>query len=191
MYELRIGCVLLAAGNSARFGSNKLTREFQGKTLIRRAMEAVPVDALSDIVVVTQYAEIVDLAKEFGFPVVVNTRPDLGQSHSIELGISALSHCDALMFMVADQPRLKREAAAELVGFYRQHPANIVGLGHNGSRGNPCIFPARFYPELMAIEGDRGGNVVIRQHEEELLLYEVSPAQLIDVDTPQALEALE
>lgn len=191
MGELHIGCVLLAAGNSSRFGSNKLMREFQGKTLIRRAMETVPAEELSDIAVVTQYAEIVDLAKDFGYPAVVNTRPDLGQSHSIELGISALSHCNALMFMVADQPRLSREAAAELVRFYREHPDNIVGLGHNGSRGNPCIFPARFYPELMAIEGDRGGNVVIRQHEEELLLWEVSPAQLIDVDTPQALEALE
>ena len=191
MNELHIGCVLLAAGNSSRFGSNKLMREFQGKTLIRRAMETVPAEELSDIAVVTQYAEIVDLAGDFGYPAVVNTRPDLGQSHRIELGISALSHCAALMFMVADQPRLRREAAAELVRFYREHPDSIVGLGHNGSRGNPCIFPARFYPELLAIEGDRGGNVVIRQHEEELLLYEVSPAQLIDVDTPQALEALE
>lgn len=190
MNKLSIGCVLLAAGNSSRFGSNKLTHVFQGKTLIRRALEAVPTEELSAVAVVTQYTEIADLAREFSFTAVMNTRPDLGQSHSIALGLSALRHCSAVMFMVADQPQLKRESAAELVRFFRQHPDNIVGLGHNGRRGNPCIFPARFYPELMAIEGDRGGSVVIRQHEDELLLWEVSPSQLIDADTPQALENL-
>ena len=51
---MNIGCVVLAAGNGARFGGNKLHHTIDGKSLIRRALEAVPVDRLSSVVVVTQ-----------------------------------------------------------------------------------------------------------------------------------------
>ena len=58
-------------------------------------------------------------------------------------------------------------------------------------RGNPCLFPARFFPELMALEGDRGGSGVIRRHPEALLLLETAERELQDIDTPQALKDLE
>ena len=60
----------------------------------------------------------------------------------------------------------------------------------NGIRGNPCLFPARFFPELRALQGDCGGSAVIRRHEDALLLYEVPAGQLTDVDTRDALTAL-
>ena len=63
-------------------------------------------------------------------------------------------------------------------------------MGHGGVRGNPCIFPARFFPELLALTGDVGGSRVIRAHEEALLLYEVDARQLSDVDTRASLDAL-
>ena len=42
MEELRIGCVVMAAGCGSRFGRNKLEAEVGGKTLLCRALEAVP-----------------------------------------------------------------------------------------------------------------------------------------------------
>ena len=106
------------------------------------------------------------------------------------IGLAALADCNAVMFQVADQPRLKKETVADLIGFAAAHPDRIVGLGHRGRRGNPCIFPARFFPELMALTGDCGGRSVILAHEGELLLMEVSPTQLIDIDSPEQLEKL-
>lgn len=43
----------------------------------------------------------------------------------------------------------------------------------------------------MALEGDVGGNVVIRAHPDALLLYETSAAELRDVDTVEALAAVQ
>lgn len=180
----------MAAGMGTRFGGNKLTQEWNGRSLIRRALEAVPADRVAAVAVVTQYPEIVSLAKSFSFTPIVNSHPEYGQSHSIHLGIRTLSDCDALLFQVADQPLLRRESVAALIDLYCQHPACIVGLGHAGQRGNPCIFPARFFPELLQITGDRGGNVVIRQHEDALLLWEVPARELVDVDTADTLEQL-
>lgn len=187
---MNIGCVVMAAGMSSRFGGNKLAQQWQDKSLIRHALEAVPADRLSAVVVVTQYPEVVALAKEFGFTPIVNSHPEYGQSHTIHLGVRALERCDALLFQVADQPLLRRESVARLIDFYSHNPGHIVGLGHGGQRGNPCIFPARFFPELLKIEGDRGGNVVIRQHDADLLLYEVPADELRDVDTQEALAQL-
>ena len=74
---MKIGCVLLAAGNARRFGSNKLTAQLDGISLIRRAMDAVPGGLVT--VVVSQYPEILALAGEYGFAAIYNDAPELTQ----------------------------------------------------------------------------------------------------------------
>ena len=188
--QLTIGCLIMAAGNASRFGSNKLAAEVDGKMLIEHALEAVPVEEFARVSVVTQYDEVAALAKCFGFTVLFNVFPGRGASYTIQLGTEAMADCDAILYQVADQPLLRRESVRAEVEFFRRHPDRIVAMGYGGVRGNPCIFPARFFPELMALEGDHGGSAVIRRHEDALMLFEVSPDELRDVDTPMALAAL-
>ena len=190
MAQLRIGCVVMAAGNARRFGENKLAVQVQGKTLFRRALEAVPAERFIRTVVVSQYPEVLELAHRMGFVPVPNRHPDWGISHTISLGLGKLPEMDAALFQVADQPLLRRESVGSLVDFYREHPEHIAALGHGGVRGNPCLFPARLFPELLALQGDHGGNQVIRRHEEDLLFWEVPAPELTDVDTPQVLAQL-
>ena len=135
-------------------------------------------------------AELQALAKERGFETLQNGHPERGQSETIRLGARALSDCDAICFMVADQPLLRRETLAREVNFFSSHRECIVALGHNGARGNPCLFPARFFPELLALEGDVGGSAVIKNHLDALLLFESPEAELRDVDTKAALAAI-
>lgn len=190
MLPLKLGCLVMAAGSATRFGENKLAARFGGKMLIERIFEAVPAEKFSSRVVVTQYGEIEALAPHFGFAAVRNDRPELGISRTIRLGLEALKDCDAVLFCVADQPLLRRETIAAEVDFFLEHPESIVALSSKGKRGNPCLFPARFFPELMALEGDKGGRSVIAQHEDAVLLYEASEEELIDVDTVETLDAL-
>lgn len=190
MAELRIGCLVMAAGSGSRFGRNKLEAVIDGKTLLRRALEAVPREEFACVTVVTQYDGAAALAEEFGFAVVRNDHPEDGLSRTVRLGTEAMAGCDAIMYQVADQPLLERDTVRREVELFRAHPDRIVGLGHNSVRGNPCIFPRRFFPELMALTGDVGGNVVIRAHPESLLLYETAAAELRDVDTVEALAAI-
>ena len=158
----KIGCVVMAAGNARRFGENKLAAQLRGRSLILRALEAVPAEKFDKVVVVTQYPEVMRLAGEFHFAAIHNPHPDYGISHTIELGLTALRDCDGVLFQVSD----------------------------GGVRGNPCLFPARFFPELLELREDHGGNTVIRRHEADLLLLEVPAEELHDVDTAKALEEL-
>ena len=171
MAELRIGCLVMAAGSGSRFGRNKLEAVVDGKTLLRRALEAVP-------------------RGEFACVTVRNDRPEDGLSRTVRLGTEAMASCDAIMYQVADQPLLERDTVRREVELFRAHPDRIVGLGHNGVRGNPCLFPARFFPELLSLEGDVGGSAVIKRHLDDLLLFEAPETELRDVDTKEALEAL-
>lgn len=189
--ELRVGCLLMAAGNAERFGENKLLcAADDGRTLIGHALDAIPREKFTRVLVVTQYDAIVALAKERGFETLENRHPERGQSETIRLGTRALSDCDAICFMVSDQPLLRRETLAREVNFFSSHREHIVALGHNGARGNPCLFPARFFPELLALEGDVGGSAVIKKHPDNLLLFEAPEEEMRDVDTKESLAAL-
>ena len=182
-----LGCVVMAAGNARRFGENKLAAGVGGRSLILRALEAVPGEEFETVAVVTQYPEVLDLAGRFRFSAIRNEHPDFGLSHTIRLGLEALGRCDAACFLVSDQPLLKRESVRALAELWRSQPENIAALAHGGVRGNPCIFPARFFPELLELREDHGGNAVIRRHEEDLILLETAEKELTDVDTPEAL----
>lgn len=185
-----IGCLIMAAGNASRFGENKLTASFAGKSLFSLALAAIPADTFARVTVVSQYPALLQEAEQTGFHAIRNDRPDDGISRTIRLGTEAMADCVGILYMVADQPLLRQETVLRIVQDWRQHLGCIVGAAHNGHRGNPCLFPARFFPELCALEGDRGGSSVIRRHEDALRLVEAAEPELSDCDTKQALEIL-
>lgn len=189
MEKLRIGCVVMAAGQSRRFGGDKLRAVLEGETLLERALEAVPAEEFCRVVVVGRGA-VLERGVAHGFETVENDRPEEGLSRTVRLGLERLLDCDGVLFQVADQPRLRRETVAALTALWRAHPDKIVGLSHRGIRGNPCLFPHRFFRELLQLEGDTGGGKVIRAHTEDLITMEAPEEELLDVDDRETLTRL-
>ena len=87
----RIGCLIMAAGNASRFGSNKLAAKVDGKMLIEHALETVPREEFARVTVVTQYDEVLVLARRFGFTVLVNPFPEWGASHTVRQTVTPFS----------------------------------------------------------------------------------------------------
>ena len=190
MSELSAGCLLMAAGNASRFGENKLTARFDGQSLFSLALAAIPKELFARVTVVSQYPALLEEAARTGFDTILNDRPQDGISRTIRLGTQAMADCAGILYMVADQPLLRAGTVRRVVDVWRAHPECIAAAAHDGNRGNPCLFPARFFPELCALEADRGGSSVIRRHEDALLLVEAGERELFDCDTKQALEIL-
>ena len=94
-----ISLIILASGFSRRFVSNKLLYEFHGKKLIEYTFDKA--SAFLDVIVVTQYMEIKEMAESLGYHVVMNDHPEYGQGHSIALGVGACQN-NACILMVAD-----------------------------------------------------------------------------------------
>ena len=212
MEGCRIGCVLMAAGRASRFGADKLLAEFDGRSLLQRALDAIPEALRGGTAAVTRPGSAGVLAEAAGLLRVENPHPELGVSHTIRLGIRALiglepedgpagtaadetgsgaaEDYNGILFLVADQPLLRQETVAALAEAFRAAPDRIVVPTAGGQQGNPCIFPRDLFPALLALTGDRGGKQVIRAHPDRVLPVEVPPEELWDVDSPEALTAL-
>ena len=189
---MRLAIVMLAAGNSRRFGANKLLYEIDGSPMylwilekVQRAAAAIPE---SEIVIVTQYEEIVKKATEMKIPVFINPRPEDGISLSLKIGLECVSDTDACLFVVADQPWLMEDTIVELVELFKREKKGMACTIQNGKTGNPCIFSHRYYRELCDLSGDRGGKVLIKKYPEDVAYLEVRNArELQDVDVPEVL----
>ena len=174
---MKLGLVLMAAGAGTRFGGGKLTAEFRGAPLYRRALSAVPAGVFEAVAVVSAIAQLLEEAKAQGFLPVVNDRPEDGVSRTIALGLDALGAVDAAMFLAADQPLLTAKTVKRLAEEFLTHPTAIVAPAAEGRRGNPCLFPAECFPALRALTGDRGGAGIIRANQQRLRLVEVPPEE--------------
>ena len=180
-----LSAVLLAAGLSRRYGSNKLLAQVEGRPLYRRAFDALPAELFTPAVVVSGYNEILKVAAKSRYIPLENSIPEAGQSLSVRLGLEAVAGvADAVLFAVCDQPWLTRGSVERLIAAWRAHPGAICALGCGGERGNPVIFPRRYFPELARLSGDVGGGAVIRAHPEALLLVETPARELQDLDRP-------
>lgn len=185
---MKLACIVMAAGQARRFGSNKLMQDFGGSPLCSWALAAAWQDCFSKKIVVTAYDAVAALAE--GFTVVRNDCPEQGVSRTIRLGLAAAAECDGALFLTADQPLLTGQTLRRLADGFRQDTTGIYAASCGGRRGSPVLFPRDCFDQLMRLEGNQGGASVIRLYPERLRLIEIPEAELLDCDTPQMLEQL-
>lgn len=193
-FNPKVAAVVLAAGGSTRMGTPKQLLIVRGKPMLRRVSEAVCAIGLEQVVVVIGAHKDVVMEALDGLPatVVVNEDWLRGLSSSLRAGIGALRpEVEATLVVLADQPALTPELLNTLVDRYRATGAPIVAPVHKGKRGNPVLFDRALFPELMEVEGDRGGRMLLKRHQKELEQVETKdPAVLMDIDTWQDYERL-
>lgn len=188
---IRIGAVLMASGLGVRFGGNKLLQDVDGTPMICRTFAALPAALFDRAIAVSSYPEILALAEERDYRPLPNPWAAEGQTMSIRLGLAELLDMDGVLFAVCDQPWLTHKSAERLLAAFTAFPDKICALSWQGKRGNPVIFPAEFFPRLLALTGDRGGAAVIQANPHRLHLVEAGCAmELRDVDTPDDLSSL-
>lgn len=187
-----VAAVLLASGASRRFGSDKLLAPLGGRAVIRWSAEvlASSVDALYVVVPASSHA--LERALD-GVPIrcVTNEDAHTGMSSSIRAGIAALdARTDAAIVALGDQPLIDRAVVARLVARWREGGVRAVVPRYDDGRGHPALFDASLFPELLALEGDRGARAVLDTLGDELALVAVEGRAPADVDTPEALEEM-
>ena len=144
--RLRVGAILLAAGEGSRMGGvPKCLLRLQGVPLINRHLIALSGGGIDEVVVVTGYhhAEIEPAVETFPVTVVRNPHPEAGQQSSVRLGLEALgAKFDIVLIVLADQPLLSSAEFTELISAFKKRPsgAAIVYPEIQGHRGNPVVF---------------------------------------------------
>jgi len=192
----RIAAVILAAGQSTRMGGpNKLLAEIGGRPLVRIAAEEALASRARPVIVVTGHQrEKVEAALD-GLPVQRVHNPDFadGLSTSLRAGLAALpDDVDGAVVCLGDMPQVRSHLVDRLIAaFDPERGALVVVPTIDGKRGNPVVWSRRFFPELMALEGDVGARNLIGRYPEAVAEVPLTDtAALVDVDTPEALVKL-
>ena len=195
--RLPVGCVIMASGLARRFGSNKLLADFGGRPLLCRALEVTATPALAARVVVTRSAGVKALCDAQAVPCLLHSLP--GRNDTVRLGqCPGLAGC---IFLPGDQPLLQRETLEALITAFAQTQKEteraIFRLGARAAHGpdtvvgSPVLFGCGYFPALRTLPEGKGGSVVLKAHPEQVqIVYAQRREELLDADTPEALEKL-
>lgn len=178
--------VLLAAGRSLRFGAvDKLAEPFLHQPIgfhVVTALEAIPFAG--------RYAVIDGSTLDYaarGFEIVHNVDPAQGLSRSVMLGVTAAKTCGchAVLIALADMPRVTAAHIWRLLD-YAEGPEAIVASSNGRYPTPPVLFGSAHFDMLLTLQGQAGARDLARAGHHMV----TSPDELVDIDTPEQLEAL-
>ena len=188
----RIAAIILAAGRSTRMGGpNKLLAEIGGRPLVRIAVEEALASHARPVIVVTGHQRDKVEAALAGLDVQRVHNPNFaeGLSTSVKTGLAAVpDDVDGAIVCLGDMPQVRAPLIDKLTGaFDPERGALVVVPTIDGKRGNPVVWARRFFPELMALDGDIGARHLIGRYPEAVAEVPLTDtAALVDVDTPEA-----
>lgn len=188
----KVGAVVLAAGSGSRMGGgNKLLHAVGGVPMVRRAVNAALASRCTPVVVVTGFAAEDVQACLAGREVAFAHNPEhaTGMASSLRRGLAALAgDIDAAVVLLADMPWIDGGHIDHLIAAFDPRRPKVVVPMKDGRRGNPVLWPRRFFAEIQAVEGDVGARDVLRRHAGQIepVAFD-DDAIFADVDTPAAL----
>jgi molybdenum cofactor cytidylyltransferase len=187
--------ILLAAGYSTRFGSNKLLQPLPAGSPdagvpIALAAARHLVAALPDCVAVVRprAQRLGKMLRDAGCNTVVCKNAAEGMGTSLAAGVRAAADAHGWVVALADMPYIRPETI-RAVARALEEGAVIAAPAYRGERGHPVGFARRFLDELSVLRGDAGAREILKEHPGWVTLYDVDDAGVLrDIDEPSDLE---
>jgi len=187
--------ILLAAGYSRRFGSNKLLKALPaGATRAGMPIAVAAAHHLLEVlpeslaVVRPRAQQLGKLLRDAGCNTVVCKNASEGMGTSLAAGVRAAPDADGWVVALADMPFILPDTIRSVAQALRAGAA-IAAPSFRGKRGHPVGFSRRYYEELCALRGDEGARRLLEQHLESVTLLEVEDRGVLrDIDRPSDLE---
>ena len=191
------GILVLAAGQSSRFGSDKLVATMpDGKPVIAHSL--APLKAMAKryqlkLCVVTRISNhaLINYLIEQDIPYTLCPDAHLGMGNSIAHGVIANPLWQGWMIALADMPNLTANVVEALITNIIQNPHQIVRPSIIKNEENiplhPVYFPQFYKVKLSQLTGDSGAKDIIQQQK----LINVDDVKcLLDLDTQQDFQRL-
>jgi molybdenum cofactor cytidylyltransferase len=178
-------------------GANKLVLDVEGTALVRRVAESALSASLDPVVVVVGHGAAEVRRALSGLPLTFaeNDHPEEGLSSSLRRGLDALSAVDptpsGALVLLGDMPWVRpADIAALLDAFDPALGSEICVPVHEGRRGNPVLWGARFFTEMKELRGDVGARELMERHAGSVREVAVDGSGVLtDADTPEAFRA--
>ena len=184
----KIGAIILAAGESSRFGAPKQLLQIRGKTLLRRMVEAAASAQCSPIVVVTGNVagKIREELTGVAVSIVENENWQSGLGTSIRSGAQHLTRSDddvgAIILLVCDQPFVDAQTIKGLIAVWEKSKKAIVASSYANTLGVPTLFDRSCFDELLKLPDDSGAKPIIVSNPDRVATFPFQNGA-IDIDT--------
>ena len=183
----RISAILLAAGESKRMGTNKLSLPWGRKTVLQRCLRVLLSSQVGEVWVVLnkQTWELGERLRGFRVKLVYNPRFKKGMSTSIRKGIQAMGQKSrAVLIALGDHPVLNVNTVNALIRAYVEKKGTIIVPVFRGKRGHPVLFDRRYEKELLKLKKDVGARALLERHRKEVYEFNSkSEGVVVDIDT--------
>ena len=189
-----IAGIVLAAGESSRYGQPKQLLDWKGEPFVRVVAKTALQGGLSPVVIVlgANGEQVESSVKDLAVSTIYNEQWKTGQASSIQTGVEVLAiphKAGGAVFLLADQPQLTTSVLRALVEKHAEGLYPVVAPMVIDRRANPVLFDQTTFPDLLALEGDVGGRAIFHKHRVEYLPWH-DDRLLLDVDTPEMYQRL-
>jgi len=188
----KIAGIVLAAGESTRFGAPKQLLMWRGKSFIRHVTERAIEAGLNPVlVIVGAVVEPIRQALDgLGVQMIENPDWEKGLSGSVRSGlINHSAEWGGAIFLMSDMPQVTQALIKDLIEIHQREFVQIVVPRVAGRRTNPVFFDQGCFSELMKITGDTGGRVLFDRYPIHWLDWD-DPNLLLDIDTIEDYQEL-
>ena len=171
-----ISAILLAAGQSKRMnGENKLTKEIQGTSLIKRSVQNILDSSVQELIIVLGHQkEIIEklIDKNEKIKFVFNKNFESGMASSIKTGLNNLSEkTESFFICLGDMPMVNHAIYNQLIKSKNNN--EIIVPTYKGQQGNPVLFAKTMKGKIMNITGDVGAKKILELNEDKILNLEI------------------
>lgn len=183
--------ILLAAGSSRRFGSNKLVVPLpDGTPLVLAVVRRLQFVVNAVIVVVHPQDQVLpELLATENVQVVICQNADAGMGASLAAGVAASGDARGWIIVLADMPAIQISTLQRVVQAL-DNGAVLAAPYHAGQRGHPVGFRSSVRDELLTLSGEAGAREILTRHAAAVVRLDVDDAGiLLDIDTPADLAA--
>jgi len=190
-----ITCVVLAAGESKRFGSPKPLASISGLPAIAVICDMLLASEVERVIVVLGHeAEAVRPAVPANARVrcIVNEGFRRGMTSSFQTGLSlAPSNATGIMLLPADMPFVQFGTFKLLCQTFEEQDPLILVPTYHGRSGHPPIFASSLSDDFKALKPDEPlSGVQHRLKQKTLFLPVEDPGVIRTYSTPQELSRL-
>jgi len=190
-----ISAVVLAAGRAQRMGEEKLFLPFRDKPVLQWVLETALAAKIDEVICVVRDLSAVKqrirLAHERLFW-LANYGADRGQSTSIIAGLWATNpSTGGTLFLVGDQPMIRRELIDSLIDHFEKSAALIVAPKFADRARNPTLFRRELFPDLLKLTGDGGARTLLEKYPDKAEFIEWhEEAPFMDINVREDYERL-
>lgn len=190
-----IAAIVLAAGLSTRWGGDqKVLTPVHGRPMVCRVVEVARAAGLLPVVVVTGH-EGEGVARALGdaeVTLVRNPQPNAGISRSVRCGVQALpAGVSAAVILLGDMPWVTARSVRAIADAWKPEAGRTIVVPRvDGRRGNPVLWGAEHFEELVDLEGDVGARTLLERYPDRVHWLDLPDAGVLrDLDRPEELDA--